>query len=91
MIKRVVLSAQAQTDLAALDRVIALRILGAIASLLPAPVTSKLCAAFIRPSSAFALEIGEFAFTTAAIGSMSSVSAIARTPIGEANSSLVFF
>ena len=71
MIKRVVLSAQAQADLAALDRVIALRILGATASPPPAPATSKVCAAFIRP--------------------MSSASAIARTPIGEATSSLVFF
>lgn len=84
MIKRVVLSIQAQADLAALDRSIALRIAGAIHHFTTTGAGNvQDSMEFIRPIFVCTLAIGAFVFTTMVIASRSSASAIAATPIVE--------
>jgi len=84
VIKRLVLSTQAQADLARWT------VLLPFASWEPfivspplAPATFTGSTAFIRPSSAYASAIGASAFTTTAIGLTSFASAIAARPIAE--------
>jgi len=80
LIKRVVLSAQAQTDLAGLDRAVALRIAGAINRLAETGAGSV---QGLRGIHAFASVIGEYASTTMLIGSTFSGSAIAAMPAAD--------
>lgn len=80
MIKRVVLSTQAQSDLAALDRAVALRILAATRRLASTGAGNVQGLRGIHPPE-FRLRVGDwrFAFTTTAIGLTCCASAIAKT------------
>jgi hypothetical protein len=85
VIKRVVLSIQAKGDLAALDRAVALRILAAVQRLASTGAGNVQGLRGIHPPE-FRLRVGDWRVRFhdhAAIGSMCSVSAIARTPTAE--------
>jgi hypothetical protein len=84
VIKRVVVSTQAQADLAALDRPVSLRIAGAIQRFATTGAGNVRGLHGIHPPE-FRLRVGDWRvrFHDHAIGSMSSASAIGATPTAE--------
>jgi len=84
VIKRVVLSSQAKGDLAAPDRAVGLRILAAVQRFASTGAGNVQGRRGVHPPEfRLAWGTGGSAFTTTAIGSMCSVSAIVRTPTAE--------